>query len=302
MISARGSPPAFFRAAAASAMARTCSANSPGITRPSRTPRRPSIGFDSCSRSHGGSSRRSFSVPTPRVLGAGPPPPRGRCRSGRNSCSGGSSSRMVTGSPSIASRISSKSRAAAAGARPARPPSPSSDSARISRSTYCLRSPRNMCSVRHRPMPWAPMRRARAASSGVSALARTSSRRTLVGVGHDPVHGLDQVVAVARGASAALEVLDDRRGDRPAPRPRKTSPVVPSMEMTSPSRMTTPPGTVAVLPRCRRRAPRCRRPRSCPCRARRRPRARSCRRGWSGCRRRRPCRRGRRGWSPGGPG
>ena len=40
------------------------------------------------------------------------------------------------------------------------------------------RSPRNMCSVRHRPMPCAPSRRARSASSAVSALARTASRRT----------------------------------------------------------------------------------------------------------------------------
>ena len=53
----------------------------------------------------------------------------------------------------------------------------SSSSATISRSTSSRRSPRNMCSVRHSPMPWAPNRRARAESSGVSALARTRSRR-----------------------------------------------------------------------------------------------------------------------------
>ncbi len=35
-------------------------------------------------------------------------------------------------------------------------------------------SPKNMCSVRHRPMPVAPNSRERLASSGVSALARTS--------------------------------------------------------------------------------------------------------------------------------
>ncbi len=35
----------------------------------------------------------------------------------------------------------------------------------------------NMCSVRHRPMPSAPSSRARRASSGVSALARTPRRR-----------------------------------------------------------------------------------------------------------------------------
>ena len=39
-------------------------------------------------------------------------------------------------------------------------------------------SPKNMCSVRQRPMPSAPSSRALAASSGVSAFARTPSRRT----------------------------------------------------------------------------------------------------------------------------
>ena len=48
-------------------------------------------------------------------------------------------------------------------------------SARIMRRTTGRRSsPRNMCSVRHRPMPSAPSERALAASSPVSALARTA--------------------------------------------------------------------------------------------------------------------------------
>ena len=38
-------------------------------------------------------------------------------------------------------------------------------------------SPKNMCSVRHSPMPSAPKSRARSASSGVSALVRIPSRR-----------------------------------------------------------------------------------------------------------------------------
>ena len=50
MISGRGSPPALMRRAAASRIARACIANRPGMTMPSRTPRRPSIGFSSCSR------------------------------------------------------------------------------------------------------------------------------------------------------------------------------------------------------------------------------------------------------------
>ncbi len=36
---------------------------------------------------------------------------------------------------------------------------------------------KNMCSVRHSPMPCAPLARATAASSGVSALVSTWSRR-----------------------------------------------------------------------------------------------------------------------------
>ena len=49
MISTFGSPPSLFTLAAASQIARTCIAYSPGFTMPSRTPRRPSIGFISCS-------------------------------------------------------------------------------------------------------------------------------------------------------------------------------------------------------------------------------------------------------------
>ena len=59
MISGRGSPPAFTRCAAAWATARTCRANRPGTVSPRRTPRNPSIGLDSCSRSTAASSRTS---------------------------------------------------------------------------------------------------------------------------------------------------------------------------------------------------------------------------------------------------
>ena len=55
---------------------------------------------------------------------------------------------------------------------------PPSASARIISRTAGRRSSlKNMCSVRQRPMPSAPNSRARAASSGVSALARTPRRR-----------------------------------------------------------------------------------------------------------------------------
>ena len=122
--------------------------------------------------------------------------PSGRRRSGRNSCSGGSSSRMVTGSPAIASKMPSKSacwngssRPAPRAARPRRRPG-------SSRCTTGSRSsPKNMCSVRHRPMPSAPSSRALAASAGVSALARTRSRRTSSA---QPVIGLEVLVDLRR--------------------------------------------------------------------------------------------------------
>ncbi len=43
----------------------------------------------------------------------------------------------------------------------------------------CSKSLKNMCSVRHSPMPSAPISRARRASCGVSALVRTPSLRIL---------------------------------------------------------------------------------------------------------------------------
>ena len=54
----------------------------------------------------------------------------------------------------------------------------SSPAMNISRTSSSRSEPKNMCSVRHRPMPSAPSSRARAASSPVSALARTPSRRS----------------------------------------------------------------------------------------------------------------------------
>ena len=65
-----------------------------------------------------------------------------------------------------------------------------------------------MCSVRHSPMPCAPSRRARAASSAVSALARTRSRRASSAWVEQPVHRL-------RPAHRS------RRRRRPAPRPAR---------------------------------------------------------------------------------
>ncbi len=108
MTSGRGSAPASLRSAAASAMARTCMPNRPGMTRPRRTPRRPSIGFCSCSLCTAWSRRRSFSFGSLRAS-ARATRTDSSVMSGRNSCSGGSSRRTVTGSPSIAWNSSRKS-------------------------------------------------------------------------------------------------------------------------------------------------------------------------------------------------
>ena len=65
-------------------------------------------------------------------------------------------------------------------------------------SAAAARSTMNMCSVRQRPMPSAPSSRALAASSGVSAFARTASRRSAVG----PLeHGLEVLVDLRRHAA-----------------------------------------------------------------------------------------------------
>ena len=81
---------------------------------------------------------------------------------GRNSCSGGSSRRMVTGRPAMISEDARRSpRAASAGAWRARLRAAFASSARIISRTATMRSAsKNMCSVRQRPMPSAPNLRA----------------------------------------------------------------------------------------------------------------------------------------------
>ncbi len=100
--------------------------------------------------------------------------------SGRNSWSGGSRRRMVTGQARHRAEDAFEvlalegedlvERVAARGVGPARI---------ISRTAAMRSSSKNMCSVRQSPMPSAPKLRAVRASSGVSALARTRRRRTL---------------------------------------------------------------------------------------------------------------------------
>src|SRR5215204_1050238 len=104
MISGWGSSPRLRSEAAASAIARTCSEKSPGTTRPRRTPRRPSIGFCSCSRWTSASSVVASLSGAP-VASATATWTDSSVKSGRNSCSGGSSSRIVTGTPRVLRRV-----------------------------------------------------------------------------------------------------------------------------------------------------------------------------------------------------
>ena len=104
-----------------------------------------------------------------------------------------------------------------------------------------------MCSVRHRPIPSAPRSRAFLAWSGVSAFARTRSRRTSS--------------ACAISASNACQIFSSRASASPArafsstdsssgSSPTNTLPVKPSIVMTSPSFTAVP---FAVKVRSRRR-------------------------------------------------
>ena len=137
---------------------------------------------------------------------------------GRNSCSGGSRSRIVTGKPVIASKIASKSPCCIGSSLSRAARRPSSFAARIiSRTTGSRSSAMNMCSVRQRPIPCAPKSRALAASAGVSAFARTCSRRC----------SSPQPRTVSRSSFTC--------GGTSGTSPMITAPVPPSMVRTSPS-------------------------------------------------------------------
>ena len=175
---------------------------------PSRQPRWPSMGLNSCNCSTRRSSegRTFFRSPAPLA-------PKSRyfstsnffcrvsawertamswissSRFGTNSCNGGSKRRIVTGRPSIArkrpakSSVCSRCSSARAASKVATSSAASGESswpasrrrlasvarvaARIMRRTVGSRSSsKNMCSVRHRPIPCAPKARARSASRG----------------------------------------------------------------------------------------------------------------------------------------
>ena len=123
--------------------------------------------------------------------------------------------------------------AAAAAARRARRAGPPRRRPGSSRCIFGWRSAAmNMCSVRQRPMPSAPNSRARRASSGVSALARTPSVRSS---SHQP--------------STRLEVRRRRAAATSGTSSSVTAPVLPSIAIRSPSCRTRSP--MRITPACR---------------------------------------------------
>ncbi len=126
----------------------------------------------------------------------------------------------MTGSPSMASRISSKSSRCSSSRAASAASSSSGVSARIMRWASGSLSPRNMCSVRHSPIPSAPYSRARAASGPLSALARTPMRPRRMSSAHP------RMVANSGGGTAGAS----------SSWPSMTSPEVPSTDSHSPSR------------------------------------------------------------------
>ena len=144
---------------------------------------------------------------------------------------GGSNKRMVTGKPDISSNSRVKSSACAvsnaaiavstavskaccAGLFAGAAFGASNNKRRLNK----REGSKNICSVRASPMPSAPKRRARAASSGVSALARIRKTRWV------SAHAI------------TLAKSPESSGSSVATCPSITLPLLPSMVSTSPSR------------------------------------------------------------------
>ena len=108
-------------------------------------------------------------------------------------------------------------------ARRARPRRHSLAATNIPRTSRSRSAPKNMCSVRQRPIPSAPKLRARAASSGVSALARTPSARSSSA---QPQH---------RRRSRSRDLRLDQRHVV-----ERDAPVEPSIAIRSPARSSSP--------------------------------------------------------------
>ena len=212
---------------AAASNARTCIAYNPGLITPSRTPRVPSIGLTSAhERAASISLVSSADRPTVAFLISS------SSTRGKNSCNGGSSKRTVTGNPLIARSNAAKSSVCTLRNSSNAAVSSAGVLAKIMRRTTGKRSgAKNMCSVRHNPIPSAPYSRALMASSSVSALARTASLPLRTSSAHF------KMVKNSFVGFASASIIA----------PMITSPVVPSSEMTSPSRTTVSP-TVNFLP------------------------------------------------------
>ena len=120
----RGSPPRAARPRARRARSRApASRRSPGAAAPRRQPRVPSIGFCSCSALTRAEQPLGVAQ-RPRLAAGAQALDRERRvdRDGRNSCSGGSSSRIVTGRPVHGARRSPRSRACCIGRMRSRAP------------------------------------------------------------------------------------------------------------------------------------------------------------------------------------
>ena len=230
MTSAMGLNPSLDTWSAASMSARTCIAYRPGLITPSRTPRVPIIGLNSAQLSAASNNFSSSCVrPTEAFFTS-----RSSTR-GKNSCNGGSSKRTVTGRPDISRKIAAKSSFCTLRSSSRAAVSSSGVSAKIMRRTTGKRSgAKNMCSVRHKPIPSAPSSRAFFASSPVSAFARTASLPLRISSAHF------KMISNSFGGFAASSFNS----------PTTTSPDAPSSEMTSPS-LTTMPPTENCLPSMR---------------------------------------------------
>ena len=199
--------------------------------------------------------------------------------SGRNSCSGGSSSRTVTGRPSIALRICDEVLALQRQqrvqrvlplARRSRPGSAARRALGARRGT-CARCGTGRC-PRHRS--GGPARRRRGCRHWPAP--EPADR---VGVGHEPVHGLDQLVTGPSAVGSSRPSKYSTTGE-PRPGPPEVDRAGGAVDGDDVALVDLDAAGRGMNRRLvSRRARRRRRRRSCPCPGRPRRRARSCRRG-----------------------
>ena len=190
---------------------------------PSLTPRSPNIGLysDICA-----TRSVTFDNGKLRVSAKSRNPIRS---AGKNSCSGGSSKRIQTGFPSIIWKSSVKSARCIGSKRSSEVARSTSFSAKIiSRMTDRRSASKNICSLRHNPMPSAWKFLAVCASRGVSAFARMPISR----------NSSAQVKSVVTASSKPASTVSTC--------PTRTSPNVPSTVIISPSRRIWLPRPITV--------------------------------------------------------